>query len=83
MWKRCRSTLEDHGVPKIVAVDLQPIGAVEGVQMIQGDITSADTARHIQAIFKGHRADLVVCDGAPDGEHSLELAFRKFVQTTV
>ncbi len=54
-------------VPKIVAVDLQPIGAVEGVEMIQGDITSEATAGHIIDIFKGHQADLVVCDGAPDG----------------
>lgn len=63
-----------EGGPKIVAVDLQPIGPVEGVEMIQGDITSETTARRIIDIFKGHQADLVVCDGAPDvtGLHDLD-----------
>ena len=56
--------------PKIVAIDLQPIGPIEGVQMIQGDITDEKTAKEVMAIFAGQKADLVVCDGAPDGELS-------------
>ena len=55
--------------PRIVAVDLQPVGPIEGVHMIQGDITSEATARQIISIFEGEKADLLVCDGAPDGEH--------------
>lgn len=50
-----------------MAVDLQPIGPIEGVHRIQGDITSEATAQQIMAIFEGQKADLVVCDGAPDG----------------
>ena len=51
-----------------MAVDLQPVGPIEGVRMIQGDITSEATAQQIISIFEGEKADLVVCDGAPDGE---------------
>ena len=33
----------------------------------QGDITSEATAREVISHFRGHHAELVVCDGAPDG----------------
>lgn len=33
----------------------------------QGDITSEATAREVISHFHGHHAELVVCDGAPDG----------------
>ena len=59
-----------HKQAKIVAVDLQPIGAIEGVHMIQGDITSEATVRQVISIFGGEKAELVVCDGAPDGLYS-------------
>ena len=39
---------------------------IPGVFAIQGDITSLDTAQSIIDKFCGERADLVVCDGAPD-----------------
>lgn len=60
--------------PAIVAVDLQPMAPIEGVLTIQGDITSLDTANKIVQHFKGQRADLVVCDGAPDvtGLHDID-----------
>ena len=51
---------------KIVAVDLQPMAPIPGVCAIQGDITSLSTAKQIISHFKGKRAELVVCDGAPD-----------------
>ncbi len=57
-------------LPKIVAVDLQPMAPIEGVVQLQGDITSEATAREVIGHFDGGRADLVVCDGAPDGEGS-------------
>ncbi|GAB4816957.1 hypothetical protein N2152v2_004003 [Parachlorella kessleri] len=61
-------------LPKIVAVDLQPMAPIEGVTQLQGDITSEVTAREVIAHFDGHRADLVVCDGAPDvtGLHDMD-----------
>ena len=54
-------------LPKIVAIDLQPMAPIEGVIQLQGDITSERTAAEVIAYFDGGRADLVVCDGAPDG----------------
>ena len=52
--------------PHIVAVDLQPMAPIDGVLTMQGDITSLDTAKDIIQHFDGQRAELVVCDGAPD-----------------
>ena len=50
-----------------------------GVICLQGDITSKDTADEIISHFDGQKADLVVCDGAPDvtGLHDLD----EFVQS--
>ena len=49
---------------KIVAVDLQPIQPLPGVQTIQGDITKAETiAKIAYALPEG--ADLVLSDVAP------------------
>lgn len=58
----------------IVAVDLQPMAPIPGVFCIQGDITSFETANQIIDKFKGKRAELVVCDGAPDvtGLHDID-----------
>lgn len=52
---------------KIVAVDLQPMAPLPGVIQIQGDITKYSTAEEIMSHFEGEKADLVICDGAPDG----------------
>lgn len=58
----------------IVAVDLQPMSPLPGVIQLQGDITETSTAELIISYFKGERADLIVCDGAPDvtGLHALD-----------
>jgi tRNA (cytidine32/guanosine34-2'-O)-methyltransferase len=47
---------------------------LEGVHCIQGDITSVETAHLIIQHFQGCRAELVVCDGAPDvtGLHDID-----------
>jgi 23S rRNA U2552 (ribose-2'-O)-methylase RlmE/FtsJ len=57
----------------IVAVDLQAMAPLKGVVQIQGDITLTSTAEAIIDAVQG-RADLVVCDGAPDvtGLHDLD-----------
>lgn len=39
-----------------------------GVIQIEGDITKTSTAEQIISHFRGELADLVVCDGAPDGQ---------------
>lgn len=60
--------------PKIIAIDLQPMAPIDGVLCLKGDITSLDTARSIISHFEGCRAELVVCDGAPDvtGLHDVD-----------
>jgi tRNA (cytidine32/guanosine34-2'-O)-methyltransferase len=52
---------------KIVSVDLQTMAPIEGVTILKGDITDANTACQIIQYFEGEKANLVVCDGAPDG----------------
>lgn len=60
---------------KIVAVDLQEMAPIEGVIQIQGDITSKSTADEIINHFEGKKAQLVICDGAPDvtGLHDMDV----------
>ncbi|KAG6738601.1 hypothetical protein POTOM_058221 [Populus tomentosa] len=81
----------DNDLPLIVAIDLQPMAPIEGVIQVQGDITNARTAEVVSAgmlvhvnvrvirHFDGSKADLVVCDGAPDvtGLHDMD----EFVQS--
>ena len=45
-----------------------------GVTQLQGDITKLATANRIVSEFAGEKADLVVCDGAPDvtGLHDID-----------
>jgi tRNA (cytidine32/guanosine34-2'-O)-methyltransferase len=58
---------DDEVIPKIVAVDLQAMAPLPGVIQIQGDITKESTAKEIISYFEGEKANIVVCDGAPDG----------------
>ncbi|KAL6496179.1 hypothetical protein OROGR_029437 [Orobanche gracilis] len=69
----------DSDLPLIVAIDLQPMAPIEGVIQVQGDITNARTAETVIRHFDGGKADLVVCDGAPDvtGLHDMD----EFVQS--
>lgn len=47
---------------------------IEGVCILQGDITTEETVNNILKAFKGNKADLVVSDGAPDvtGFHEID-----------
>ncbi|KNE68317.1 23S rRNA (uridine(2552)-2'-O-)-methyltransferase [Allomyces macrogynus ATCC 38327] len=66
--------LADVEGAKIVAVDLQAMAPLPGVVQLQGDITKESTAEEIIRHFDGGKADLVVCDGAPDvtGLHDMD-----------
>ena len=39
-----------------------------------GDITTKKTADEVLALFKGEKAELIICDGAPDvtGFHEID-----------
>uniref|UniRef100_A0A1I8NQA5 Putative tRNA (cytidine(32)/guanosine(34)-2'-O)-methyltransferase n=1 Tax=Stomoxys calcitrans TaxID=35570 RepID=A0A1I8NQA5_STOCA len=67
---------EDKDKVKIIAVDLQAMAPLDGVIQIQGDITKIETAKAIIDHFGGEdqKAQLVICDGAPDvtGLHDID-----------
>jgi len=74
-----RKKLSDKGFDllaetRIVAVDLQEMAPIEGVLELQGDITRQETVENIITSFAGQKAELVVCDGAPDvtGFHEVD-----------
>lgn len=66
--KRLYENSSNQDDVKIVAVDLQPMAPLDGVKQLQGDITKLSTAQEIIAYFNDEKAQLVVCDGAPDGK---------------
>ena len=59
---------------RIVSVDLQEIAPIDGVHILQADITAKETAEEIIRLFQGHKSDLVCSDGAPDvtGLHDID-----------
>lgn len=59
---------------RAISVDLQEIAPIENINHIQGDITKKSTLDRILELFKGKKAQLVVCDGAPDvtGFHDID-----------
>ncbi|KAL3320854.1 putative tRNA (cytidine(32)/guanosine(34)-2'-O)-methyltransferase [Cichlidogyrus casuarinus] len=72
-------SIDERSRVRIVGVDLQAMAPIPGVISMQGDITSQETSRRIISQFStGEKAQLVVCDGAPDvtGMHDLD----QFVQ---
>uniref|UniRef100_A0A1E1XFK2 Putative tRNA (cytidine(32)/guanosine(34)-2'-O)-methyltransferase n=1 Tax=Amblyomma aureolatum TaxID=187763 RepID=A0A1E1XFK2_9ACAR len=72
--RKLRGNAENPDEVKIVAVDLQAMAPLPGVIQLQGDITEVSTAQKIISHFEGEKADLVVCDGAPDvtGLHDID-----------
>jgi tRNA (cytidine32/guanosine34-2'-O)-methyltransferase len=65
----------------VVAIDLQAIDPIQGIHMLQADITKPETLQAVSELFGGLRADIVVSDGAPDvtGLHDLD----EYVQATL
>lgn len=65
----------------VVAIDLQAIAPIEGILMLQRDITRPETVREVLTLFGGKPADIVVSDGAPDvtGLHDLD----EYVQSSL
>jgi len=45
---------------------------IPGVYIMQGDITTKDTVEKMLKAFGGKKAELVVCDGAPDSNSLIE-----------
>lgn len=51
---------------ELVAVDLLPMEAIEGVHFLQGDFSSGELKQQLAAHLAGKRIDLVICDIAPN-----------------
>lgn len=73
-WSQVLSRLLGASGACIVAVDLQAMAPLEHVTQVVGDITTEATAQAVERAFceaqrdtpSVRRADLIVCDGAPD-----------------
>lgn len=50
----------------VLGVDLLPIRTIRGVKTLVNDITTAECRRNVAAELNGWKADVVLCDGAPD-----------------
>ena len=59
---------------RVVSVDLQEMAPIDGVAILVGDITTEETLKDILEAFGNKKAELVVCDGAPDvtGFHEID-----------
>lgn len=59
---------------RVIAIDLQEMAPIEGVRMLQADITKKSTLEEIRRYFGGTPADIVLSDGAPDvtGLHDID-----------
>ena len=53
--------------PRLISIDLQKMAPIDGCICIQGDITKDSTVSQVLTNFQGNKAQLVICDGAPDG----------------
>jgi 23S rRNA (uridine2552-2'-O)-methyltransferase len=54
------------GKGRVVATDILPIEPLEGVEFLQGDFTQASVLSQFEALLAGDKADLVLCDMAPN-----------------
>jgi len=54
------------GKGRVVATDILPIEPLEGVEFLQGDFTQASVLSQLEALLAGDKADLVLCDMAPN-----------------
>lgn len=59
---------------RVIAIDLQEMAPIEGVKMLQADITKRSTLEEIRRYFGDTPADIVLSDGAPDvtGLHDID-----------
>ncbi|WWC66813.1 uncharacterized protein I206_100720 [Kwoniella pini CBS 10737] len=71
--QRLKPSISENG-RKIVSIDLQPMARLPNITILQTDITLPSTIPLVLDALGGRKADLVVCDGAPDvtGVHDLD-----------
>jgi 23S rRNA (uridine2552-2'-O)-methyltransferase len=55
-----------NGKGRIVALDVLPMGEIPGVEFIQGDFTSEEVLRQLEATLQGLPVHLILSDMAPN-----------------
>ncbi|WWC85840.1 uncharacterized protein L201_000707 [Kwoniella dendrophila CBS 6074] len=74
LGQKLNPSQNDNKGKKVVSIDLQPMARLPNITILQTDITLPSTIPLVLDALGGRRADLVVCDGAPDvtGVHDLD-----------
>ncbi|WVR03587.1 hypothetical protein IAU60_000579 [Kwoniella sp. DSM 27419] len=75
LGQKLKPTKENDGSGRrVVSLDLQPMAPLPNITTLKTDITLPSTIPLVLDALGGRRADLVVCDGAPDvtGVHDLD-----------
>jgi AdoMet-dependent rRNA methyltransferase SPB1 len=62
----------------ILGVDLLPIRSIRNVKTIVADITTAECRKMIHAELQSWKADVVLCDGAPNVSNSNEKMLKRY-----
>jgi 23S rRNA (uridine2552-2'-O)-methyltransferase len=64
-WSQLAARLVAPG-GRVVAVDLLPMDAIDGVEFLQGDFTAPETLTALRALLPVHGVDIVMSDMAPN-----------------
>ena len=65
----------------ILGVDLLPIRSIRNVKTIVADITTAECRKMIHQELQSWKADVVLCDGAPNVSFKKQLSITDFIQS--
>ena len=55
-----------HGQGRVIALDILPMDAINGVEFIQGDFTADEVLEQLMSLLGGDRPHLVMSDMAPN-----------------
>jgi AdoMet-dependent rRNA methyltransferase SPB1 len=58
----------------VLGVDLLPIRAIRNVKTVVSDITTSECRRLVASELNGWKADVVLCDGAPNVSRQAHLS---------
>jgi len=73
-WSQVAKELVEEGL--VISVDILPIRPLNGVVLIQGDLTEKETGEEINKQMENKQADVVLSDMSPDitGNYSVDQA---------
>jgi 23S rRNA (uridine2552-2'-O)-methyltransferase len=74
-WSQvAKELVGDQGI--VIGVDLSSIKPYDGIQFLQGDVTTTETQERIKDLMGGKNADVILSDMSPDisGNYSVDQA---------